>query len=155
MDTLTGRRCVLPLLMGLPACLLLLGCLASSALAGGRVYWANDGSTTSRISFANLDGSGGGDLAGATGGAPRGVAIGVAAGKVYWTKPGNTATDGRISFANLDGSGGGGGYLNTTGATVNHPNAAAIYPAAGRIYWPTSGATGSPSRTSTTRAAAI
>ena len=121
MDTLTGRRCVLPLLMGLPACLLLLGCLASSALAGGRVYWANDGSTTSRISFANLDGSGGGDLAGATGGAPRGVAIGVAAGKVYWTKPGNTATDGRISFANLDGSGGGGGYLNTTGATVNRP----------------------------------
>jgi DNA-binding beta-propeller fold protein YncE len=134
-DALTGRRCVLPLLVGLPACLLLLGCLTSSALAGGRVYWANDGSTTSRISFANLDGSGGGDLAGATGGAPRGVAIDVAAGKVYWTKPGNTATDGRISFANLDGSGGGGGYLDTTGATVNHPNAAAIYPAAGRIYW--------------------
>ena len=111
--------------------LLALACLASSAHAGDRVYWANDNSPN-RISFANLDGSGGGNLSttGATGGQPRGVAIDVAAGKVYWTNP-----DGdRISFANLDGSGGG-GDLNTTGATVNRPNAAAVYPAAGRIYW--------------------
>jgi hypothetical protein len=99
------------------------------------VYWANDGSPN-RISYANLDGSGGGDLstAGASGGQPRGVAIDVAAGRVYWTKPGNSPGDGRISFANLDGSGGG-GDLNTTGGTVNRPNSAAVNPAAGRIYW--------------------
>jgi DNA-binding beta-propeller fold protein YncE len=95
------------------------------------VYWANAYSTN-RISFANLDGSGGGNLstAGATSGEPRGLAIDVVAGKVYWTNPDRD----RISFANLDGSGDG-GNLNTTGATVNRPNAAAVYPAAGKIYW--------------------
>jgi DNA-binding beta-propeller fold protein YncE len=116
---------------GFVAFLLVLACLASSARASDRVYWAND-SSPNRISFANLDGSGGGNLstAGATGGQPRGVALDVAAGRVYWTNPVNN----RISFANLDGSGGG-GDLNTLGATVNRPNAAAVYPAAGRIYW--------------------
>jgi DNA-binding beta-propeller fold protein YncE len=116
---------------GLLAFLLVLVCLASSARASDRVYWAND-SSPNRISFANLDGSGGGNLstAGATAGQPRGVALDVAAGRVYWTNPVNN----RISFANLDGSGGG-GDLNTLGATVNRPNAAAVYPAAGRIYW--------------------
>jgi hypothetical protein len=113
------------------AALLLLGCLASSARAADRVYWAND-SSPSRISFAKLDGSGGGDLntTGASLGAPRGVAIDVGAGRVYWT----ARAQNLVSFANLDGSGGG-GNLNTTGATVNLPNAAAVYPAAGKIYW--------------------
>jgi DNA-binding beta-propeller fold protein YncE len=112
--------------------LLALACLASRAHAGDRVYWANDKSSTSRISFADLDGSGGGNLStvGASSGQPRGVAIDVAAGKVYWTNPDNN----RISFANLDGSGGG-GDLNTAGATVDRPNAAAVYPAAGKVYW--------------------
>ena len=111
--------------------MLALACLASSAHAGDRIYWANDNSTN-RISFANLDGSGGGNLSttGAASGEPRGVAIDVAGGKVYWTNPDAN----RISFANLDGSGGG-GNLTTTGATVNRPNAAAVYPAVGKIYW--------------------
>jgi hypothetical protein len=102
------------------------------------VYWANGGSpNANRISFANLDGSGGGNLstAGASSGQPRGVALDVAGGRVYWTNPNDASpTNGRISFANLDGSGSG-GDLNTTGATINRPNAAAVYPAAGRIYW--------------------
>ena len=121
----------LALLTGLFACLLALACFASSARAGDRIYWANQ-FAPNKISFANLDGSGGGDLSttGAASGEPRGVAIDVAGGKVYWTNP----VGDRISFANLDGSGGG-GNLNTTGATVNQPNAAAVYPAAGRIYW--------------------
>jgi DNA-binding beta-propeller fold protein YncE len=129
------RRCVgslhRALLTSLIVSLLALAWLAASAHAADRIYWANDNSS-SRISFANLDGSGGGDLStvGATSGAPRGVAIDVAAGKVYWTNP---VAD-RISFANLDGSGGG-GNLNTAGATVDRPNAAAVYPAAGMIYW--------------------
>jgi hypothetical protein len=119
------------------ASLLLLAGLASSASAGDRVYWANDGADlANRISFANLDGSGGGNLdtTGAPGGHPRGVAMDLAAGRVYWTKPGASPLDGRISFASLDGSGGG-DNLFTGAATVNHPNAAAVYPEARRIYW--------------------
>jgi low density lipoprotein receptor-related protein 5/6 len=110
---------------------LLLTCLASSARAADRVYWVNDASSN-KISFANLDGSGAGNLstAGASTGATRGLAIDVAGGRIYWT---NRSAN-RISFANLDGSGGG-GDLNTIGATVSNPNAAAVYPAAGRIYW--------------------
>jgi DNA-binding beta-propeller fold protein YncE len=119
-------------LRGFFAGLLVAACLASPARAADRVYWANDQSPENRISFANLDGSGGGDLDtdGASPGAPRGVAIDVAAGKVYWTNP----VSDRISFANLDGTGGG-DDLNTAGATVDRPNALAIYPDAGRIYW--------------------
>jgi hypothetical protein len=133
--TLRRRRRRLAPATGLLAPALLCAWLAPSAFAADRVYWANDQSTN-RISFAALDGSGGGDLktSGASAGAPRGVAIDVAAGKIWWTKPGSGTGDGRISFANLDGSGAG-GDLNTAGATVDRPNAAAIYPAAGRIYW--------------------
>ncbi len=118
-------------LKGFLAALILLACLASPARAADRVYWANDQSPN-RISFGNLDGSGGGNLstAGAFAGQPRGVTIDVVAGRVYWTNPDND----RISFASLDGTGGG-GDLVTSGATVDRPNAAAVYPALGRIFW--------------------
>jgi DNA-binding beta-propeller fold protein YncE len=105
---------------------------APPASAGDRVYWANrDSASTTRISFAELDGSAGGDLSttGATTGQPRGAALDVAAGRVYWTNP----TGDRVSFARMDGSGG--GDINTSGATVNRPNVAAVYPATGKIYW--------------------
>jgi hypothetical protein len=113
-------------------------CVASSANAADRVYWANDGFTSpNRISYANLDGSGGGTLntAGAPSGAPRGVAIDVAASRVYWTIPADgLAGNGQIAFASLDDSGGG-GAVATTGALLQRPNAAAVYPAGGTIYW--------------------
>jgi hypothetical protein len=68
-------------------------------LAAGRAYWGRSGG----ISFARLDGSGGGDLdtAGATPGSANGVAIDPLSGRIYWVEPGT------ISFAALDGSGGG------------------------------------------------
>jgi DNA-binding beta-propeller fold protein YncE len=99
-------------------------------MAGNRVYWSNR-TTTNTISFANLDESGGGDLAatGASGNRPFGVALDPAAGRAYWAGyESNT-----ISFSNLDGSGG--GDLATGAATVNGPIGVAIDPAAGRIYW--------------------
>ncbi len=79
--------------------------------AAGRIYWANRGNDT--ISFAKLDGSGGGgqlSTAGATVSLPAGVAIDPAAGRIYWA---NEADD-TISFAKLDGTGGG-GQLSTAG----------------------------------------
>lgn len=105
--------------------------LASApAHAGRRIYWANSGPEEG-ISWANLDGSGGGTLA--TGDAsvdkPGGVAIDPASGKIYWANEG----DNTISWAYLDGSGG--GDLDTTGATVDEPLSVSIDEAAGRIYW--------------------
>jgi DNA-binding beta-propeller fold protein YncE len=103
--------------------------------AAGRIYWANFGGN--KISFARLDGTGGGgdlDTTGATVAGPTGVAIDSAAGRIYWTNFGGN----KISFARLDGTGG--GDLNTTGATaVQNPFGVAIDPAAGRIYWANSG----------------
>jgi hypothetical protein len=104
---------------------------APAALGADRVYWGNGGNDT--ISYANLDGSGGGgqlNLSGATPSGPRGVAIDAAAGRIYWANQGNAT----ISYANLDGSGGG-GQLNITGTTPSKPHGLAIDPAAGRIYW--------------------
>ena len=93
-----------------------------------RIYWANLAGT---ISYANLDGSGGGDLntSGATVDQPFGVALDPTADRIYW---GNYNGD-TISYANLDGSGG--GDLNTGGATVDGPTGVAIAPAKNRIYW--------------------
>ena len=103
---------------------------APAALGADRAYWANGNDT---ISYANLDGSGGGgqlNLSGATPSGPRGVAVDPVAGRIYWANQGNDT----ISYANLDGSGGG-GQLNVAGATIVKPHGLAIDPTAGRVYW--------------------
>src|SRR5436190_5222269 len=84
---------------------------APAALGVDRVCWGNGNDT---ISYANVNGAGGGgqlNLSGATPSGPRGVAIDTAAGRIYWANQGNDT----ISYANLDGSGGG-GQLNISGA---------------------------------------
>lgn len=96
--------------------------------AGDRVYWADPGG----ISYAGLDGSGGGDVG--TTGAPEGVVLDPAADRVYWSDPGADS----ISYASLDGSGGG-GRLNTGNATVNEPYGLAIDAANNRLYWVNAG----------------
>lgn len=103
--------------------------LAASASAAESVYWANGSGST--ISFANLDGSGGGNLntTGANVARPTGVAVDPAAGRVYWANHSGEP----ISFANLNGSGG--GNLNTAGASADGPEGVAIDPAAGLVYW--------------------
>jgi hypothetical protein len=103
-----------------------------AARGADRIYWGNGGNNT--ISYANLDGSGGGgqlNISGSTPSGPRGVAIDVRAGRIYWANQGNAT----ISYANLDGSGGG-GQLNISGTTPNKPHGLAVDPTAGRIYWP-------------------
>jgi DNA-binding beta-propeller fold protein YncE len=109
---------------------------ASAAHATDRIYWSNYDNDT--ISYANLNGSGGGQIntTGATVDGPMGLAIDPAAGRVYWANWGNPGGTGvTISYANLDGSGGG-GNLPTGNATVLGPHGLAIDPAAGKIYWP-------------------
>jgi hypothetical protein len=96
---------------------------------GGRLYWAS--SNGGKISYANLDGSGGGDLntGAATVDLPTGVAVDVAARKIYWANQNAN----KISWANLDGSGG--GDLKTGPATVQRPTGIAVDPPDGRVYW--------------------
>ena len=110
---------------------------APAAFGTDRLYWGNGGNNT--IAYANLDGTGGGgtvNLAGATPGGPRGVAIDTSTGRIYWANQ-DSAT---ISYANLDGSGHG-GQLNLTGATITKPHGIAVDPAAGRLYWADTGGT--------------
>ena len=73
---------------------------------GGKVYWANRGGNS--ISFAKLDGSGGGqlDTTGADVNQPRGIAVDPFAGRVY--VPDANPSGAPLSFANSDGSGHGG-----------------------------------------------
>jgi DNA-binding beta-propeller fold protein YncE len=106
-----------------------------AASAADSVYWSN--ASGNKISFANLNGSGGGDLftGSATVKNPQGVAFDPAAERIYWANASGT----KISFANLNGSGG--GDLATGSATVNAPVGVAVDPAAGRIYWANSGGT--------------
>ena len=96
----------------------------------GRIYWGN-ANPENKISYANLDGSGGADLntAGATVNNPHGVAIDPVANRIYWAN----VFVGVISYANLNGTGG--GNLNTSGATVSNPVGMAIDPSARKIYW--------------------
>jgi DNA-binding beta-propeller fold protein YncE len=106
--------------------------LAAAPLARGadRVYWANGNNNT--ISYASLDGSGGGgqlNLSGTTPNRPRGVAIDAATRRLYWANEG----DNTILYANLDGSGG--GHLDVGTAPIVSPHAVAIDPTTRTIYW--------------------
>lgn len=111
---------------------LFLGLLAFPAFAGAAdsVYWTNYFGAA-RISYAALDGSGGGNLPlpGLSALSAAGIALDPAANRVYWTSPENDA----IYYAALDGSGG--AKLNITGVTVDSPSGIAIDKATGRIYW--------------------
>ncbi len=105
--------------------------------AARRIYWANSesgaGPPADTISYANLNGSGGGDLntAGATVSEPFSVAIDPAGGRLYWTNDFDTSDS--ISYANLDGSGG--DDLDTDVTSDDSPIGLAIDGAAHRIYW--------------------
>jgi hypothetical protein len=107
-------------------------------LPGGRAYWVNGFG----ISWANLDGSGGGgplSTAGATFVVPQGLAIDPVARRIYWANNQKAAGDNafHISWASLDGSGG--GDLVTGTAPVNEPTAVAIDPGDRTIYWTNGG----------------
>jgi len=106
------------------------------AAAADRIYWSNyDGNS---ISYANLNGSGGGgtvDTGDATVEGPMGLTLDPSRGRIYWANwNGDTGTT--ISYADLDG--GDAGDLDIQGATVAGPHGLAFDPSigpAGRLYW--------------------
>ncbi|HKT83309.1 MAG TPA: hypothetical protein VJQ84_05675 [Solirubrobacterales bacterium] len=103
---------------------------AAGASAKNMLIWGNAGADT--LSYANLDGSGGGDLGlgGATVEEPMGVAVDLAAGRIYWIEDPADA----IRFGNLDGSGSV-GTLSIAGTELSGGQGLSLDKAAGRIYW--------------------
>ena len=102
---------------------------AAAARADERVYWANTAANS--ISYAAVDGAGGGNLntTGAPISAPVGIVLDPVGGRIYWANSGGST----IGWAKLDGTGG--GTLNTTGTTVNKPSALTVNPATRTLYW--------------------
>ncbi|HEX5608493.1 MAG TPA: hypothetical protein VFX45_00200 [Solirubrobacterales bacterium] len=94
----------------------------------GRIYWAD--LANNRISFAKLDGSGGGDLdtTGAPIAEPAGLAIDAASQRIYWSSRPARA------FGSASLAGGDGEELPLLG-TAQRPLGVAIDPEASRLYW--------------------
>jgi len=96
--------------------------LLATTGAGAGIYW---GTESGAVRFANVDGSGSTTLF-AGEGAPCGVALDPAAGKIYWTN----FNSGEVRAANLDGAG--------TAATLFAEGrlcGIAVDHASGKIYW--------------------
>ena len=98
----------------------------------GKVYWV-EGDRVGDIRRANLDGSGVEDLVTDLS-APRGLALDLGAGKMYWTQILNvnsgTLQRGKIRRANLDGS-----SVEDLVTDLGNPYHLALDVGAGKIYW--------------------
>ena len=104
--------------------------LPATASADDSIYWSREDGSNS-IRYGPLTGSNGGATPAETlfddGGAPCGIALNPAAGKIYWA---NWNT-GEIRVANLDGT----GSASTLFAEPGNLCGVAVDPAAGKIYW--------------------
>jgi DNA-binding beta-propeller fold protein YncE len=110
--------------------------LAPRAQAAELIFWDNYSAEPQSISFANIDGSGGGalNLTGAPIDDPEGMAIDSVTGRLYVASSSGGPTEkGQILFVNLDGTGG--GALSTPGVPVEEPEGIAVDPIARLVYW--------------------
>jgi DNA-binding beta-propeller fold protein YncE len=105
--------------------------IAVRAQAAETLYWDNFSANPDSISFANIDGNGGGPLG--LGGIalenPEGMALDPASGRLFVANAGENQVD----FVNLDGSGA--GVFSAPGAPVAEPEGIAVDTAARTIYW--------------------
>jgi DNA-binding beta-propeller fold protein YncE len=111
--------------------LLALLAIAGRAQAAETLYWDNFSANPDSISFANIDGNGGGAL---NLGAielenPEGMALDPATSRLFVANAGKN----QIDFVNLDGSGA--GVFNAPGAPVAEPEGIAVDAVARTIYW--------------------
>jgi hypothetical protein len=95
----------------------------------GRVFWANEEPEPEIISYANTNGSGGGNLD-TTGATPPegidGLTVDSVNHRLYWV-------DDNVSFAST--TGGSGGDLDITGSAFKNPYGMAVDPSIGRVFW--------------------
>jgi sugar lactone lactonase YvrE len=94
--------------------------------AGGKMYWGD--TRGNRIMVANLNGTGVQILLGAP--YPRGIALDVGAGMIYFTSAAPFGGGGRIFRANLNGTG-----LQQLVTGLNFPFGIALDLGAGKMYW--------------------
>ena len=118
--------------------LIALACVAllvftARAWAAETIYWDNYSEDAS-ISFANIDGSGGGSLNVAGGGIsnPEGMAYDSVTNRLFVASHGGPP-EGQISVVYLDGRGA--SVFSAPGAPMEEPEGVTIDPATRRIYW--------------------
>ena len=99
---------------------------------GSKLYWTDSNRSASKIQRANLDGSGVEDLVTSGLTFPRGLALDVAGGKMYWA---NSGAD-KIQRANLNGS----NVEDLVTSGLNSPTGIALDVAGGKMYWTDRGA---------------
>jgi DNA-binding beta-propeller fold protein YncE len=111
--------------------LLALLAIAGRAQAAETLYWDNFSANPDSISFANIDGSGGGalNLGAIELESPEGMALDPATNRLFVANPGKNQVD----FVNLDGSGA--GVFSAPGAPVAEPEGIAVDAVARTIYW--------------------
>lgn len=132
------RRALAALAGGLAIALVVMLWAASSVRAAELVYWDNYDSDS--VSFANIDGSGGGplNLAGVTLDDPEGMAYDSVTNRLFVASSGGGPSgDGEILYVNLDGSGA--GVFSAPGAPLDSPQGIAIDPVTRMVYWSNTG----------------
>jgi hypothetical protein len=106
--------------------------LSSSAQASELVYWDNYGYDPDNVSFANIDGSGGGvlNLGAASITGPEGMAYDSVTNRLFVA---DETGKGQILAINLDGSGA--AAFTAPGAPIEEPEGVAVDPVSRTIYW--------------------
>ncbi len=105
--------------------------IAAKAQASETIYWDNYEATPASISFAGIDGNGGGLLntVGATIEHPEGMAFDPANGRIYVA----SSKTSQIIWVSVNG--GGAGVLDTGSAPVEDPEGIAVDPRTQTVYW--------------------
>jgi DNA-binding beta-propeller fold protein YncE len=112
--------------------LIALMALAQRAQAAENIYWDNYDANS--VSFADINGAGGGalSLAGVTLENPEGMAYDSVTNRLFVASSGDS-NNGAIIYINLDGSGA--GVFSAPGAPVEVPEGIAVNPANRTLYW--------------------
>jgi DNA-binding beta-propeller fold protein YncE len=126
----SGRRLAL-LAAAMTFAMLAVLAIAARARATETIYWDNYSASPESISFANIDGAGGGELplAGTELNDPEGMAFDPANGRIYVANSGSS----EITWVSIDGSGA--GVLDTGLAPVEDPEGIAVDPKTQTVYW--------------------
>ena len=105
--------------------------IATRAQAAETIYWDNYDASPPSVSFAGIDGGGGGslNLSGAELDDPEGMAYDSVTNRLFVA----SSSSEQIVFVNLDGSGA--GVLATPGVSVEEPEGIAVDPATRIVYW--------------------
>jgi len=94
-----------------------------------KMYWTDF--HTGKIQRSNLDGSNGEDLVTGLRGSPRGIALDVSSGKMYWTEYDYDTGTGKIQRSNLDGS----NREDLVTGLRGGPYGIALDVSSGKMYW--------------------